>query len=118
LEAEKKEKEAEAAEKLAKLHAKAKSVGNYVYKDVPVSDSEDNNAVQKTWAPEGRKAEFKQDGIPHHGVLARLNGYDPERGTKIVGHRGYCLTGYGVFLNQALINYGLEFLVCVSRVES
>ncbi|KAH6843730.1 hypothetical protein B0T12DRAFT_360135 [Alternaria alternata] len=110
LEAEKKEKETEAAEKLAKLHAKAKTVGNYVYKDVPVSDNEDNNAVQKTWAPEGRKAEFEQDGIPHHGVLARLNGYDPERGTKIVGHRGYCLTGYGVFLNQALINYGLEFL--------
>jgi seryl-tRNA synthetase len=26
-------------------------------------------------------------------VLARLNGYDPERGVKIVGHRGYCLTG-------------------------
>jgi seryl-tRNA synthetase len=66
--------------------------------------------VIKTWAPEDRKAEFKQDAIPHHGVLARLAGYDPERGTKIVGHRGYCLTGYGVFLNQALINYGLEFL--------
>ena len=29
---------------------------------------------------------------------------------KIVGHRGYCLTGYGLFLNLALINYGLEFL--------
>jgi len=110
LEESKKKQEAEAAAKLLKLQAKAKTVGNYVYKDVPVSDNEDNNAVLKTWAPETRKAEFKQDGIPHHGVLARLNGYDPERGTKIVGHRGYCLTGYGVFLNQALINYGLEFL--------
>ncbi|KAF1839046.1 seryl-tRNA synthetase [Decorospora gaudefroyi] len=110
LQAEKAEKEKEAGEKLVKLHAKAKSIGNYVHSKVPVSDNEDNNEVQKTWAPEGRKAEFKQDGIPHHGVLARLNGYDPERGTKIVGHRGYCLTGYGVFLNQALINYGLEFL--------
>jgi seryl-tRNA synthetase len=89
---------------------KAKSIGNYVGPQVPVSDNEDNNAVIKTWAPEDRKAEFKQDAIPHHGVLARLAGYDPERGTKIVGHRGYCLTGYGVFLNQALINYGLEFL--------
>lgn len=29
---------------------------------------------------------------------------------KIVGHRGYCLTGYGLFLNLALVNYGLEFL--------
>ncbi|KAJ6271924.1 hypothetical protein PSV08DRAFT_370020 [Bipolaris maydis] len=99
LEESKKKQEAEAHAKLVKLHAKAKSVGNYVYKDVPVSDNEDNNAVLKTWAPESRKAEFNKEGIPHHGVLARLNGYDPERGTKIVGHRGY-----------ALINYGLEFL--------
>lgn len=40
----------------------------------------------------------------------RLDGYDPVRGTKIVGHRGYFLTKWGVFLNQAMINYGLEFL--------
>lgn len=29
---------------------------------------------------------------------------------KVAGHRGYSLTGYGLFLNLALINYGLEFL--------
>ena len=29
---------------------------------------------------------------------------------KVVGHRGYFLKKWGVFLNQALINYGLEFL--------
>lgn len=74
LEESKKKQEAEAHAKLVKLHAKAKSVGNYVYKDVPVSDNEDNNAVLKTWAPESRKAEFNKEGIPHHGVLARLNG--------------------------------------------
>jgi len=39
-----------------------------------------------------------------------LDGYDPERGVKVVGHRGYFLKKWGVFLNQALINYGLEFL--------
>ena len=48
--------------------------------------------------------------MSHHDVLARIDGYDPERGVKIVGHRGYCLTGYGLFLNLALVNYGLEFL--------
>jgi len=48
--------------------------------------------------------------MSHHEVLTRLDGYDPQRGVKIVGHRGYCLTGYGVFLNLALISYGLEFL--------
>ena len=33
-----------------------------------------------------------------------------ERGQKIAGHRGYFLKGFGVLLNQALINYGLTFL--------
>lgn len=106
----KKAKEDEANEKLAKLNRKVKTVGNYVHADVPVSNTEDDNAVVKTWAPEGKKAEPLKDGIPHHGVLTRLNGFDPERGVKVVGHRGYCLTGYGLFLNLALINYGLEFL--------
>lgn len=31
-------------------------------------------------------------------------------GVKIAGHRGYFLTGDGVDLNLALINYGLDFL--------
>lgn len=63
----------------------------------------------KKWAPEGVAVE-KRDCLSHHEVLTRLDGYDPERGVKVVGHRGYCLTGYGLFLNLALINYGLEFL--------
>ena len=42
--------------------------------------------------------------------MTRIAGYDPERGQKIVGHRGYCLTGYGLFLNDALANYGKHFL--------
>merc|ERR1712070_1296417 len=99
----------EAARKQVALLKKAKTVGNYVHESVPVSDNEDNNAIIRNWAPEGTNVE-KKDCLSHHEVLTRLNGYDPERGTKIVGHRGYCLTGYGVFLNQALINYGLEFL--------
>ncbi len=35
-----------------------------------------------------------------HEVLDRLDGYDPERGVKVVGHRGYFLRKWGVFLNQ------------------
>lgn len=37
---------------------------------------------------------------PDHEVLAKLDGYDPERGVKVVGHRGYFLRNWGVFLNQ------------------
>lgn len=65
--------------------------------------------MERTWAPENVVVE-KRDCLSHHEVLTRLDGYDPERGVKIVGHRGYCLTGYGLFLNLALVNYGLEFL--------
>lgn len=65
--------------------------------------------MQRTWAPDGVKVE-KKDVLSHHEVLLRLDGYDPDRGVKVVGHRGYFLRQWGVFLNQALINYGLEFL--------
>jgi len=106
---EKKELEELAAQKHIALLKKAKSVGNYVHESVPVSDNEDNNALVRDWAPENVAVE-KRDCLSHHEVLTRLDGYDPDRGVKIVGHRGYCLTGYGLFLNLALVNYGLEFL--------
>ncbi|KAF2205816.1 serine-tRNA ligase [Delitschia confertaspora ATCC 74209] len=103
--------EEEAARKLELLNIKVKSVGNYVHASVPVSASEDDNAVLRTWEnADGVKAKPLEGGLPHHGVLTRLDGADFERGVKVVGHRGYCLTGYGLFLNLALINYGLEFL--------
>ena len=35
-----------------------------------------------------------------HEVLEKLEGYDPIRGVKVVGHRGYFLRKWGVFLNQ------------------
>ncbi|KAG8623954.1 hypothetical protein KVT40_008930 [Elsinoe batatas] len=109
LEKQMKAQQQEADEKLVLLNKKTKTIGNYVHESVPVSDNEDNNELIKTWAPEGVEP-TKKDCLSHHEVLTRLDGYDPDRGVKIVGHRGYCLTKYGVFLNLALINYGLEFL--------
>ena len=70
---------------------------------------QDDNPTLRTWTPEGVKLE-KKDCLSHHEVLHRIRGCDQARGTKIAGHRGYCLTGYGLFLNLALVNYGLEFL--------
>ena len=98
-----------AEEKQVLLNRKAKTIGNYVHDSVPVDNNEDNNQLIRDWKPQGVTVE-KKDCLSHHEVLTRLNGYDPDRGVKIVGHRGYCLTGYGLFLNLALINYGLEFL--------
>ncbi|KAK8041196.1 seryl-tRNA synthetase [Apiospora phragmitis] len=104
LEKEKKALLESAAEKDVALRKKVKSIGNYVHESVPIHDNEDNNPILRTWAPEG-------DVLSHHEVLTRLDGYDPDRGVKVVGHRGYFLKQWGVFLNQALINYGLEFLM-------
>lgn len=99
------------------LKFKVNLVGNIVHETVPVSNDEDNNELIKDWKPKGVEkvakiatATGKEAKLSHHEVLLRLDGYDPERGVKIVGHRGYFLRSYGTFLNQALINYGLQFL--------
>lgn len=109
LEKEKKNLIDSAAEKDVALKRKIATIGNIVDDSVPVNNNEDFNTVQRTWTPEGIILE-KRDVLSHHEVLTRLDGYDPERGVKVVGHRGYFLRKWGVFLNQALINYGLEFL--------
>lgn len=111
LEKEKKSLVESAAEKDALLKAKIKTIGNIVHDSVPVSDNEDNNEILRRWAPKDVAVEKKRNVLSHHEVLLRLDGYDPDRGVKVVGHRGYFLRQWGVFLNQALINYGLEFLM-------
>ncbi|KAI9722089.1 MAG: Cytosolic seryl-tRNA synthetase [Chrysothrix sp. TS-e1954] len=98
-----------ALEKEKELYRKLKAVGNYVHDSVPISDNEDNNAQIRTWAPEGAQP-VKKDCLSHHEVLTRLDGYDPTRAVKIVGHRGYSLIGVGFFLNRAMVNYGMDFL--------
>ncbi|TWU77486.1 Cytosolic seryl-tRNA synthetase [Metarhizium rileyi] len=110
LEKEKKGLVESASQKDSLLKAKIKTIGNYVHDSVPVSNNEENNVVERTWAPEGVTVEKRNNVLSHHEVLLRLDGYDPDRGVKVVGHRGYFLRQWGVFLNQALINYGLEFL--------
>lgn len=109
LQKQKKDEEEAVALKQVVLRKKVGLVGNYVADSVPVSDNEDNNEIVRTWSPEGFEAGQKKK-LSHHEVLLRLDGYDPVRGVKLVGHRGYCLTGYGMFLNMALINYGIQFL--------
>ncbi|EPE09670.1 seryl-trna synthetase [Ophiostoma piceae UAMH 11346] len=90
------------------------SIGNYIHDSVPIDQNEDNNPIINTWVPEDREvavgAEDRSALLSHHELLLRIDGYNPEAGVKIVGHRGYFLKQWGVFLNQAIINYGLEFL--------
>jgi len=86
-------------------------IGNIVHQSVPRSKDEADNRVERTWGEPNRMVIDNTPGhYFHHAVLSRLDGYDPVRGVKLVGHRGYLLKGAGLLLNQALINYGLNFL--------
>ncbi|PWN97245.1 serine-tRNA ligase [Tilletiopsis washingtonensis] len=102
----------EVVKKEQTMRFKAGRIGNIVGDMVPISATEDDNKVMRTWHPEGPngKVEKKNDILSHHEVMMRLEAFDMERGAKISGHRGFFLTGDGVDLNQALINYGLDFL--------
>ncbi|KAF2078609.1 hypothetical protein CYY_000109 [Polysphondylium violaceum] len=88
------------------LRKKLKPIGNIVHSSVPISDNEDNNRVEKTWG----ECKTSPDLLHHHELLEMIDGYEPERGSEVAGHRGYFLKGMGVLLNQAVINYALAFL--------
>jgi len=84
-----------------------RTVGNIVHSSVPISKDEVDNKVWKTWG------ECKRDHAKyhHHELLHMIDGYASEKGVTVAGHRGYFLKGVGVLLNQALIQYGLSFLL-------
>lgn len=82
-------------------------VGNIVHSSVPVSKDEKDNLIVKT-VGECRRDHAKYH---HHELLHMIDGYSAERGVTVAGHRGYFLKGVGVMLNQALIQYGLSFLM-------
>ncbi|KAF9968238.1 Cytosolic seryl-tRNA synthetase [Mortierella alpina] len=85
-------------------------VGNIVHESVPVSDNEDHNEVVRTYFHDGKVPEQNSTIYSHDEVLYRLGAYDPERGQKVAGHRGYFYMDVGVDLNLALVHYGLAFL--------
>lgn len=89
-------------EKLQKLLSE---IGNLIHPSVPISDTEKENEIIKCTDNVNTKTE-----LTHDKVLLKLNGFDPKRGSTISGHRGYFLRDIGVFLNQALINYAIQFL--------
>ncbi len=104
--------EKEKEEITLKRNKKLNAIGNLVYNDVPISKDEENNAVASTW---GQIPDLKVDGkslghLHHHEIMQCLDMVEFERGQRVSGHRGYYLKGVGVLLNQALINYGLNFL--------
>ena len=97
---------------MAVINSMINSVGNIVHESVPTFKDEAYNKIERTWGDELPRVKLtgKLGGLHHHEVLEGIAGYDPKRGQKIAGHRGFFLTGPGVLLNNALINYGITFL--------
>ncbi|GLD99931.1 hypothetical protein PINS_up008659 [Pythium insidiosum] len=90
-----------------KLDQELNKIANYVDPTVPISNNEDDNAVVREWG-----TPRQQEGLHfHHEVLHRIDGYEPERGVNVAGHRAYFLTGYGFLLEQALMSYATAFLM-------
>lgn len=109
--------EAEMDAKEAELKGFLCNMGNIVHDTVVASNDEALNPVVRTYfkdeqvpTPMTPEEKASKGIIAHHQVLYRLDGFDAERGSKVSGHRGYFLKNIGLRLNQALINYGLDFL--------
>ena len=102
-------REKEEKELKAKVDAKLNTVGNIVHESVPVFKDEEHNVVYHTFGDAPSKPAPGQ-GLHHHELLAMIDGVDTERGAKVAGHRAYFLRKWGVKLNMALVQYGIDFL--------
>jgi seryl-tRNA synthetase len=82
------------------------TIPNLLHESVPSGNSEDDNIIVRT-----HDHQMKSRGGKDHVDLANLLGLiDLERAAKIAGARFYFLKKEIVKLNQALINYALDFL--------
>jgi seryl-tRNA synthetase len=82
------------------------SIPNLLHASVPAGNSEDDNVVVRTHEQHLR-SRAKND---HVDLAYSLGLIDLERAAKIAGSRFYFLKKEIVKLNQALINYALDFL--------
>ncbi|PSS30231.1 Serine--tRNA ligase isoform 2 [Actinidia chinensis var. chinensis] len=95
------EKEAEVQEARIAIYSKLEIIGNLVHDSVPA-----NNAIVRFWGQKRLEPKLK-----NHVELVELLGIaDTKKGANVAGSRGFYLKGDGVRLNQALINFGLDFL--------
>lgn len=72
----------------------------------PVGNDEDkDNVIERTFGDIGKKTKYS-----HVDLVVMVDGFEGEAGADVAGNRGYYLKGPLVFLEQAVINYGLEVL--------
>merc|ERR1719460_2206320 len=113
LEKEKEELQAVSKELEKNRDSKLHLIGNLLHSTVPVFEDEKDNERVSIWGkPRVFTAPYGTNGFrPHFELLEMIGAVEFEAGQAVAGNRAYYLTGPGVLLNQAMINYGLAFLV-------
>lgn len=90
-------------------------IGNLVHDTVPVSDDEKNNTIVREIGTPRLPLDLgggnKEKMYNHVDLVQLLDIAILEKGSEVAGSRGYYLKNEGVLLNQALINYALQFAV-------
>ena len=71
-----------------------------------IDNDEAHSAIVWKW---GVRRPMTKEMYCHHELLWMIDGYEPERGRRVAGHRGYFLKGNAVVLNQALIMYAMQW---------
>jgi seryl-tRNA synthetase len=84
------------------------SVPNLIHESVPIGKDSTFNKEIRRWG-EPKKSDFKI--VDHVDISKSLDIVDLERAAKVAGARFYYLKNDLVILNQALIQYALEFLL-------
>jgi seryl-tRNA synthetase len=85
----------------------ASTIPNLVHESVPIGIDDSANIEIKKW---GNIPKFDFKVKDHIDISENLNLVDLERAAKVAGARFYYLKNDLVRLNQALINFGLDFL--------
>lgn len=82
-------------------------VGNIITDDVPVSDTEDDNQIIKTY---GDKPSFDFTPLNHVDLIKKIDGANLETAAEVSGSRFYYLKEDILALNLALIQFAINYL--------
>lgn len=83
-------------------------MGNLIHNSSIISKNENDSKISSNKPITlGEKNSFR---FNHVDLLTKIDGVEYEKGIYISGNRGYFLKKFGVILNMALIQYGLDFL--------
>lgn len=83
-------------------------VPNVPADDVPIAPDESGNQVVKTV---GEKKTFTFEPKTHAELLEATNQLDTKKAAEVAGSRAYYLKGKAMLLEQALLQYALQFMV-------